>query len=63
MQAETEDTRRWICFTPPFCYFAPVLIPALPLIAEMTWVINALLWPVELAVRPWLTRGKGPQDG
>lgn len=62
MQAEMEDTRRWICLTPPMCYFAPILIPALPVIVDMTCVINALLWPVEQAIRPWRTGGNGPQD-
>jgi hypothetical protein len=64
VRAETDETRRWICVTPPFMYFAPMLVAALPLLAEMTCIINALLWPVEMAIRPWRHRHTGPrQDG
>ncbi len=55
MAAEIAETRSWVRCTPPFHLFAPVLLPALPVIAELTCVINGLLWPVEVATRPWRT--------
>jgi hypothetical protein len=60
LRAETEDTRRWICQTPPWCYLAPLLIPALPVIADLTAIINALLWPAEKVIRPRRTRPSRP---
>jgi hypothetical protein len=41
--------------TPPWHLLAPVLLPALPAIAEFTCVLNGLLWPAELVTRPWRT--------
>lgn len=55
MHAEIAETRSWIRCTPPWHLLAPVLLPALPVIAELTCMINGLLWPAELATRPWRT--------
>lgn len=53
MPAEITQTRSWIGCTPPWRTLAPVLLPALPAIAEFTCLINGLLWPAELFTRPW----------
>lgn len=55
MPAEITETRSWIRCTPPWHLLAPVLLPALPAIAEFTCVLNGLLWPAELVTRPWRT--------
>jgi hypothetical protein len=46
-------TRSWLRCTPPWHLFADLLVPALPLIAEITCMINGLLWPAEILSRPW----------
>ena len=53
LQAETARTRSWLRCTPPWHLFADLLLPALPLIAEITCMINGLLWPAEILSRPW----------
>lgn len=53
LQAEIAETRSWVRCTPPWHLFAGLLLPAMPLIAELTCVINGLLWPVEMLIRPW----------
>ena len=53
MQAEITQTRSWLRCTPPWHLFADLLVPALPLIAEITCMINGLLWPAEILSRPW----------
>jgi len=42
--------------TPPWNLFADLLVPAMPLIAELTCLINGLLWPAEMLTRPWRSR-------
>jgi len=59
LQAEIAETRSWVRCTPPWHLFADVLLPAMPLIAELTCVINGLLWPVEMFTRPWWSREVG----
>lgn len=54
-QSEITETRSWVRSTPPWHRW-PGLLDALPLIAEITCLINGLLWPVELATRPWRCR-------
>ena len=56
VRAEIAETRSWVRCTPPWHLFASVLVPAMPLIAEVVNVINGLLWPVELLTRPWRSR-------
>jgi hypothetical protein len=53
LQAEITQTRSWLRCTPPWHLFAGLLVPALPLIAEITCMINGLLWPAEIPSRPW----------
>ncbi len=48
-------SRSWIRCRPPWHLLAGVLLPALPVIAEFTCVINDLLWPVEPVTQPWRT--------
>ena len=55
LQAETVATRSWVRCTPPWHLLAPLLLPAMPLITELTCVVNGLLWPVEMITRPWRT--------
>ncbi len=43
LQAEIAETRSWVRCTPPWHLFADLLLPAMPLIAELTCVINGLL--------------------
>ena len=52
-QAEIAQTRSWLRCTPPWHLFADLLVPALPLIAEITCMINGLLWLAEILSRPW----------
>jgi hypothetical protein len=53
MPADIAETGLWIRRTPPLHLLAPALLPAFPVIAEGTCLINGLLWPVELLTRPW----------
>ena len=53
LHAEIAETRSWVRCTPPWHLFAGLLLPVMPLIAELVCVINGLLWPVELLTRPW----------
>ena len=53
LQAEIAQTRSWLRCTPPWHLVADLLLPALPLIAEITCMINGLLWPAEVLSRPW----------
>jgi hypothetical protein len=63
LRAEIAATRSWVRCTPPWHLVASWLLPALPLIAEATCVVNGLLWPVEVASRPWRYRWAGSRDG
>ena len=63
LQAEIAETRSWVRYTPPFCYIAALLVPAMPLIAELTCAVNGLLWPAEMITRPWRHRLSGPRSG
>ena len=56
LQAEIAQTQSWVRCTPPWHLFTGLLLPALPLIAELTCAINGLLWPVEMLTRPWRSR-------
>jgi len=56
MAAEITETRSWLRYTPPWHLLAPVLLPALPALAEVTCLLNGLLWPAELVTRPCRTR-------
>lgn len=56
LHAETVATRSWVRSTPPWHLLAPLLLPAMPLITELTCVINGLLWPIEIITRPWRSR-------
>ena len=58
-QAEIAETRSWVRCTPPWHLLADVLLPTMPLIAELACVINGLLWPVETLTRPWRSREVG----
>jgi hypothetical protein len=57
-QTEIAETRAWVRSTPPW-HLCAWLLPALPLIAEATCLVNGLLWPVELATWPWRRRRRG----
>lgn len=59
LHAEIAATRSWARRTPPLHLLASVLLPAMPLIAELASVINGLLWPVEMITRPWRSREAG----
>jgi hypothetical protein len=59
LQAEIAETRSWVRCTPPWHLFADLLLPAMPLIVELTCVINGLLWPVEMLTRPWRSKAVG----
>ncbi len=59
LEAEIAETRSWVRCTPPWHLFAGLLLPAMPLIAELTCVINGLLWPVEMLTRPWRSKEVG----
>ena len=59
LQAEIAETRSWVRCTPPWHLFADLLLPAMPLITELTCVINGFLWPVEVLTRPWRSRKEG----
>lgn len=63
LQAEIAETRSWVRCTPPWHLFASWLLPALPLIAEVTCFVNGLLWPVEVATRPWRYRRGASRSG
>lgn len=56
LQAEIAEARSWVRCTPPWHQFADLLLPAMPLIAERTCVINGLLWPVEMLTPPWRSK-------
>jgi hypothetical protein len=56
LQAEIAETRSWVRCTPPWHLFADLLLPAMPLIVELTCVINGLLWPAEMLTRPWRSK-------
>jgi len=56
LQTEIAETRSWVRCTPPWNLFADLLVPAMPLIAELTCLINGLLWPAEMLTRPWRSR-------
>ena len=53
LQAEMAETRSWVRCTPLLHLLAPVLLPAMPLIAELTCFVNGLLWSAEMVTRPW----------
>jgi hypothetical protein len=53
LHAEIAETRSWVRCTPPWHLFVGLLVPAMPLIAELVCVINGLLWPVEMLTRAW----------
>jgi hypothetical protein len=57
LQTEIAETRSWVRCTLPWHLFAGLLVPAMPVIAEMVCVINGLLWPVEMLTRPWRSPG------
>ncbi len=59
LQAEIVATRSWVRCTPPLHLFASLLVPAMPLIAELASVINGLLRPVEMITRRWRSREAG----
>lgn len=59
LDTEIAQTRSWVRCTPPWHLFADLVLPALPLIAELTCVINGLLWPVEMITRPWRSGEEG----
>ena len=63
LQAEIAETRSWVRGTPPWHLLASWLLPAMPLIAEVTCFVNGLLWPVEVATRPWRYRRAGSRGG
>lgn len=44
-----------IACTPALRTVAPVILRVLPVIAELTCVINGLLWGPEFLTRPWRT--------
>jgi hypothetical protein len=62
LQTEIAETRAWVRSTPPW-HLCSWLLPGLPLIAEATCFVNGLLWPVELASRPWRARQHGRRGG
>jgi hypothetical protein len=55
MPAESAELRWQIACTPALRLVAPALLRALPVIAELTCLINGLLWGPELLTRPWRT--------
>ena len=57
LQADTARTRSWLRCIPPWHLFAGLLLPARPLLAEITGVINGLLWPAEILSQPWRRAG------
>jgi hypothetical protein len=56
LQAEIAETRSWVRCTPPWRLFAGLLVPTVPVVAEVVCVINGLLWPVEMLTRPWRSK-------
>ncbi|HEY5987464.1 MAG TPA: hypothetical protein VIV12_13985 [Streptosporangiaceae bacterium] len=55
MPRESDELRWQIACTPALRPFAPAILRALPVIAELTCMVNGLLWGVELLTRPWRT--------
>jgi hypothetical protein len=53
--AESAELRWQMASTPALRLVAPALLRALPVIAELTCLINGLLWGPELLTRPWRT--------
>ncbi len=63
LSAEIAETQALVLCTRPLHVLAPVLVPAMPVIAEVTSVANGLLWPVEMITRPWRFRQVDPHGG
>jgi len=55
MPQESAELRWHIACTPELRPVAPAILRALPVIAELTCMINGLLWGLELLTRPWRT--------
>jgi hypothetical protein len=53
MPGESAEFSVQIACTPALRPVAPALLRALPVIAELTCMINGLLWGPELLTRPW----------
>lgn len=55
MPGEIAETRWQIACTPTLRLFFPAILRAPPVVAELTCMINGLLWGPELLTRPWRT--------
>lgn len=53
MPQELDEFRWHIICAPRLGPAAPALLRVLPAIAELTCMVNGLLWGVELLIRPW----------
>lgn len=53
MREESAGLRRQIACAPALRPVAPVLLRMLPVVAELTCLVNGLLWGPELLTRPW----------
>jgi hypothetical protein len=55
MPQESDELRWHIGCTPALRPVVPAILCALPVIAELTCMVNGLLWGLELLTRPWRT--------
>ncbi len=55
MPGEVDELSWQIACTPALRPVTPAFLRVLPVIAEVTCMINGLLWGVELLIRPWRT--------
>lgn len=53
MPGESAELRRQLALTPALRPVMPGLLRILPAVAELTCLVNGLLWGPELLTRPW----------